>query len=74
MNRRLSSRLERLEQQVGGSPDLAGETARYGQQLWSVAGARAYAQDTPDGARLSVVGPSGTVTYAVPGMQLGDLR
>jgi hypothetical protein len=74
MNRRLSGRLERLEAQAGATPDVAAETARYGPPLWSLAGCHAYGQNTEDGARLAVVGPSGTVAYEIAGIALGDLR
>lgn len=73
MNRRLGARLERLEHHVGASPDLAGEAARYGTRLWSVAGSRAYGQDTQAGARLAVVGPTGPLVYELAGLSLGDL-
>ncbi|MFF8954092.1 hypothetical protein ACF09I_35645 [Streptomyces sp. NPDC014940] len=73
MNRRLDTRLARLEQHVGASPDLATEAERYGSPLWSTAGTRAYGQDGPAGARLVVVGPHGAVAYEVPGVSLAEL-
>lgn len=73
MNRRIGARLERLEQHIGTSPDLVGEANRYGTRLWAVPGRRCYGQDTPNGARLAVVGAGGTVVYEVAGVALGDL-
>ncbi|MFJ4623067.1 hypothetical protein [Streptomyces sp. NPDC088812] len=74
MTRKISARLERLEQHIGASPDLAGEAERYGTCIWSTAGVRAYGHDAPAGARLAVVGPHGGVVYELAGMALGDLR
>lgn len=73
MNRKIGARLERLEQHIGTSPDLDAETALYGPRLWSAPGYRCYAQDAPDGARLAVVGPTGTTVYEVVGVTIGDL-
>jgi len=73
MNRKIGARLERLEQHIGTTPDLTAEADRYGARLWSVPGCRAYGRDTPDGARLAVVGPVGPVVYEVAGVSLGDL-
>lgn len=74
MSRRIGARLERLEQHIGTAPDLARETAEHGGLIWSVAGSRAYGQDTETGARLAVVGPAGTTVYEVDGVTLEDLR
>ncbi|TQE40241.1 hypothetical protein Sipo8835_00065 [Streptomyces ipomoeae] len=74
MNRRIGARLERLEHQVGAAPDLTQETKEYGTRVWSVPGFRAYGQDTPDGARLAVVGGPQPLVYEVVGVALGDLR
>ncbi|MET8169297.1 hypothetical protein ABZT34_34450 [Streptomyces sp. NPDC005329] len=73
MKRRLGARLERLEHHVGASPDLAREVQQYGARLWSMTGCRAYGQDTPDGARLAVVAPHGSLVYELAGVRLGDL-
>jgi hypothetical protein len=73
MSRKLGARLERLEQHIGTSPDMAAEADRYGTRLWSVPGRRCYAQDTPDGARLAVVGAGGPLVYEIAGIDLGDL-
>ena len=73
MNRRIGARLERLENHIGTTPDLAGEAARYGTRLWVVPGGRCYGQDTPVGARLAVVGAGGPLVYEVTSVALGDL-
>ncbi|MEU6244829.1 hypothetical protein [Streptomyces sp. NPDC047024] len=73
MTRKLGARLERLEQQVGGSPDRAAESREHGRPLWSVPGWRAYGQDRMGGARLAVVGPAGVTAYEVAGVTLEDL-
>ncbi|WP_432020965.1 hypothetical protein [Streptomyces sp. 1222.5] len=74
MNGKIGSRVERLEQQVGGVPDLAGEARQYGAHLWSAEGFRAYAQDGGEGARVAVVGPLDAAVYKVLGVALEDLR
>ncbi|MGW1669008.1 hypothetical protein [Streptomyces sp. NPDC002324] len=72
--RKISARLERLEECIGTAPDLARERVEHGGLIWSVAGSRAYGQDTPAGARLAFVGPAGTtVVYEVAGVTLADL-
>lgn len=73
MSRRLGARLERLEDRIGTTPDLAAEADRYGTRLWSVPGRRCYGQDTPDGARLAVVGAGTPLVYEIVGIDLGDL-
>ncbi|MET9056761.1 hypothetical protein ABZX99_02945 [Streptomyces antibioticus] len=73
MNRKFSARLARLESHVGTAPDLTREAAEHGDLIWSSFGSRAYGQNTPDGARLAVVGPAGTTVYEVVGVALGDL-
>lgn len=73
MNRKISTRLERVEQHIGTAPDLGAEAGRHGTRLWSVPGRRCYGQDTQGGARLAVVGPGGTLAYEVVGVPLAEL-
>lgn len=68
------ARLARIEAAVPGQVDLASEVARYGEPLWSVAGARCYSRQDPDGGRLTVIAAGGTVTYELIGVDLEALR
>lgn len=70
---KLTTRLQRLEQHIGPRADPAAEAAQHGRPLWSTPAWRAYARDTPAGARLAVVGAGRPLVYALPGVHVGDL-